>query len=194
MAGTRYYWKEYVQQQGCFFLTRTIRLFIYPTPNQFEYPFDLMQILALATLKLSILLFYRRIFVTQTFQIYNSILIGVVVIWSITFLVCLLAQCGSNIGTNFGTLGDLKSKCTDTFAILIGLAASDVAVDLIILGIPMPLVLCTFTSRDGLGLITRGHTGHITALAIEEKAWDCHCFSDWNVVSRPGCVRCIYLR
>jgi hypothetical protein len=67
-------------------------------------------------------------------------LIGVVVIWTITFFVCLLAQCDSNIGTNFGTLGDLKAKFTDTFAILIGLAASEVAVDLIILSIPMPLV------------------------------------------------------
>lgn len=112
--------------------------------NQFEYPFDVMQICALATLKLSVLLFYRRIFVTKTFRVYNTILIGVVIIWTITFFVCLLAQCGSNIGTNFGTLGDLKAKCTDTFAILIGLAASDVAVDLAILSIPIPLVWCTF--------------------------------------------------
>ncbi|QKX63470.1 uncharacterized protein TRUGW13939_10640 [Talaromyces rugulosus] len=93
-------------------------------------------------------------------------LIGIVVVWAITFLICLLAQCGSNIATNFGTLGDLKAKCTDTFAILIGLAASDVAVDLVILSIPLPLVI-------SLRLPLKKRIGIVAVLAIGMSATAC---------------------
>lgn len=100
----------------------------------------MIQIFALAALKLSILFLYRRLFVGRAFNIASWALIGLVVTWAVAFCVCLLAQCGSNIVANFQTLGDLKEKCIDTFAILIALAASDVAVDLVILAIPVPLV------------------------------------------------------
>jgi hypothetical protein len=78
------------------------------------------------------------------------ILIAVVIIWACTFVICLLAQCGPNIAANFGTLRELKTECNNTFAILIALAASDVAVDLVILGIPMPLVRFATSPKSSL--------------------------------------------
>ena len=99
-----------------------------------------MQILALATIKLSILFFYRRIFRGRTFEIASRVLIGVVAAWAITFFIAILAACGTSITANFQTLGALKGECVNTFDILIALAVSDVAVDLAILIVPIPLV------------------------------------------------------
>lgn len=96
--------------------------------------------MALASLKLSVLFFYRRIFVGRVFNIASWTLIGVVIVWAMTFVIAILSACGTRLMANFGTLGDLKTECVDTFSILIALAASDVTVDLIILAIPLPLV------------------------------------------------------
>ena len=99
-----------------------------------------MQILALATIKFSILFFYRRIFRGRAFDIANWVLIGVVGAWAVTFVIAILAACGTSIAANFQTLGALKEECVDTFDILIALAVSDVVVDLAILFMPIPLV------------------------------------------------------
>ena len=99
-----------------------------------------MQILALATIKLSILFFYRRIFRGRAFDIASWVLIGVVGAWAVTFVIAILAACGTSIAANFETLGALKEECVDTFDILIALAVSDVVVDLAVLFMPIPLV------------------------------------------------------
>lgn len=99
-----------------------------------------MQILTLATIKLSILFFYRRIFRGRAFDIASWVLIGVIGAWAIAFFVAILAACGTSIAANFQTLGALKRECVDTFDILIALAVTDVAVDLAILIMPIPLV------------------------------------------------------
>ena len=99
-----------------------------------------MQVLALASIKLSILFFYRRIFRGHFFGIAIWVLIGLVVAWASTFFIAILAACGTHIRANFQTLAALKSECVDTFRILIALSASDVAVDLAILVVPIPLV------------------------------------------------------
>lgn len=120
---------------------------------QLEFPFDLMQILTLAIIKLSILFFYRRIFRGRAFDITSWVLIGVVAAWAVTFFIAILAACGTSIQANFQTLGALKGECVNTFDILIALAVSDVAVDLAILVMPVPLVSPLKTSTEGtLGL------------------------------------------
>ena len=82
----------------------------------------------------------RRIFRGRTFDIASWVLIGVVAAWAITFFIAILAACGTSIAANFQTLGALKGECVNTFDILIALAVSDVAVDLAILIMPIPLV------------------------------------------------------
>ena len=93
------------------------------------------------TLKLAFLFFYRRIFRGRAFNIANYTLVGVVVAWAITFSVTILAACGTSIRANFETLGALKTACVNTFDVLIILAVFDVAVDLAIMILPIPLVI-----------------------------------------------------
>ena len=133
MGLIRCYWRRYAELKQLLD-ERTYDL------SQLEYPFDLMQIATLATIKMSILFFYRRIFRGRTFDIASWVLIGVVAAWAITFFIAILAACGTSIAANFQTLGALKEECVNTFDILIALAVSDVAVDLAILVMPIPLV------------------------------------------------------
>ena len=133
MGLIRCYWRRYVELRQLL-NERTYDL------SQLEYPFDLMQIVTLATIKMSILFFYRRIFRGPKFDIASWVLIGVVAAWAITFFIAILAACGTSIAANFQTLGALKGECVNTFDILIALAVSDVAVDLAILIMPIPLV------------------------------------------------------
>ena len=44
------------------------------------------------------------------------------------------------IAARVKTLGDLKTECVDTFALVVVMTVSDVAVDLVILIVPVPLV------------------------------------------------------
>ena len=147
MALIRCYWRRYVELE----LLSDERTH---DPLQLEYPFDLMQIVTLATIKMSILFFYRRIFRGKTFDIASWVLIGVVAAWAITFFIAILAACGTSIAANFQTLGALKGECVNTFDILIALAVSDVAVDLAILIMPIPLVSPLKTSIRSILVLT----------------------------------------
>lgn len=110
------------------------------TLEELEFPFDLMQVVTLMTLKLAFLFFYRRIFRGRTFNIASWTLIGIVVAWAISFFIAILAACGASVRANFETLGALKAKCVDTFVVLVCLAVFDVVVDLAIMILPIPLV------------------------------------------------------
>lgn len=121
-------------------------------PLQLEFPFNLFQILALATIKFSILFLYRRIFRGQAFNIASWVLIGIVIAWAITFVVALLAACGTSFAANFQMLAALKRECVNTFKILKAFAVSDVAVDLAILIMPIPLIKSSQWLYDSGGL------------------------------------------
>ena len=107
-----------------------------------ELPFNLIQVLALGLVKLSILFFYRRVFRGRAFNIANWVLIGTVTAWATTFFIAIVAGCGTSIAARFQTLGALKKECVNTFAIEVALAVTDVAVDLVMLIMPIPLVRC----------------------------------------------------
>lgn len=57
-----------------------------------------------------------------------------------TFTIAILAACGTHIDANWGSLGQLKTQCVDTFRLLLSYAVTDVFADLIILCVPIPLV------------------------------------------------------
>ena len=99
-----------------------------------------MVILSIGIIKLSILFFYRRIFRERTFDIVSWVVIGLVVAWTTTFFVAYIAACGTSIAARFQTLGALKHECVNVFELNVSLSVTDVAVDLAILVMPIPLV------------------------------------------------------
>lgn len=99
-----------------------------------------MHPIALGLLKISICLFYRRIFRGRKFSIINWITIGVIVLWSLAFFVTIAAACNKHFEANWASLGVLKQECVDTFRMLLTYTITDVAVDLVIIVMPIPLV------------------------------------------------------
>ena len=57
----------------------------YLNRQQLVFSGDIVILLGLASVKLSIIFFYRRIFSTSRFRLISSIMIGIVVAWLITF-------------------------------------------------------------------------------------------------------------
>ncbi|GKZ34957.1 hypothetical protein AbraIFM66950_005354 [Aspergillus brasiliensis] len=104
-----------------------------------QFYFDIIQILALTCLKLSILWFYRGIFVGRVFQFASWALISIVAVWGLAFILARIFSCGADVKANFEFPGSMK--CSHSLATYIALAASDVSVDLVILAIPVPLIL-----------------------------------------------------
>ncbi|GKZ50677.1 hypothetical protein AbraIFM66951_003941 [Aspergillus brasiliensis] len=110
-----------------------------PLKYGLQFYFDILQILALTCLKLSILWFYRGIFVGRVFQIASWVLISIVAVWGLAFILARIFSCGADVKANFEFPGSMK--CSHSLATYIALAASDVSVDLVILAIPVPLIL-----------------------------------------------------
>ena len=107
---------------------------------QLQTAFDLIHPVALGLLKLSVCLFYRRIFRGRKFNIISWITIGVIVLWMVAFFVTIAAACGKHFEANWGSLAALKQECVDTFRVLLTYTITDVAVDLVLIVMPIPLV------------------------------------------------------
>lgn len=89
-------------------------------------------------IKLSILFFYRRIFISRIFSISNSILMGLSFIWLVyAFLACVL-YCGTNIHANFE--GGWASCDPWGLTIQTGVFCLDTFIDLFLLILPVPFV------------------------------------------------------
>ncbi|KAL4732883.1 hypothetical protein BDV11DRAFT_176228 [Aspergillus similis] len=108
--------------------------------RKLQYSFEVLSICALGCLKLSILFFYRRLFSSTRAKLCNSVLISITSLWTVTFTICFIVQCGRHFNARFGSLKDLHEKCGNNFPLLIAMAATDVVVDLIILVIPIFMV------------------------------------------------------
>lgn len=96
-------------------------------------------------IKLSVLFFYRRLFVGRTFNIASWIMIGFTIAWGIAFFIGLFASCPNGVDDFFDSLETAKLYCADVFSLESTYAATDVAVDLAIIAIPIPYVFFTST-------------------------------------------------
>lgn len=68
------------------------------------------------------------------------ITIGVIILWIVAFFVTIATACGKHFEANWASLGVLKQECVDTFRMLLTYTVTDVAVDLVVIVIPIPLV------------------------------------------------------
>ncbi|KAI4111250.1 MAG: hypothetical protein LQ339_000711 [Xanthoria mediterranea] len=105
-----------------------------------EFAFNILIIPALGLVKVSILLFYQRIFRGRTFKIISWTLIGIASTWAVAFLLVTIFDCRGNFEANWGSVRDLRAECIDTFEQLLALSISDVITDVCILTLPIPLV------------------------------------------------------
>lgn len=116
-----------------------------PTPasifgTKLYYAFVIIFILTIGLVKASVLLFYRRIFVSEIFRRISLGLLILVILWTTAFFLARVFACGSHF-TAFWTNGASIAKfCGPYQDIELGFAISDVITDLMVLATPLHFI------------------------------------------------------
>ena len=114
-----------------------------------QWAFNLMQMLAFGTVKLSVIFLYRRIFRGTLFDICSKFMIGLVTVWTLGFFFTILFQCGSNFWALWSNLFNFLSYCLDDVVYLEVNSISDIITDVLILVIPIPMVNSDSRQKNG---------------------------------------------
>lgn len=111
---------------------------------QLEFAIQLLTMVCYGFVKLSIIAFYRRIFVVNkrtTFDVITRVTGVVIFLWVITFILIIIFPCGYHISDNWGSAASQEAHCLVIgYTSLEGLAASDFILDVVILALPIPMV------------------------------------------------------
>ncbi|KAI1397064.1 hypothetical protein F4819DRAFT_490923 [Hypoxylon fuscum] len=107
---------------------------------------QLLMIAAYGFIKLSIIFFYRRIFITSKSDRFNLITIicaCVVVAWTLAYIFAVALDCGTHWVAHWGSVADLFAYCHGGFEvqqIVESLFITDLVTDVIIIALPMPRI------------------------------------------------------
>ncbi|CAL8576045.1 hypothetical protein XPA_001936 [Xanthoria parietina] len=106
---------------------------------QVQYVGQLSQVLAFGFTKLSVLLFYRRIFQSPWLHRAVWFMVGIDFLWTVGFFFSHVLQCYP-ISVNWTNLGNIEGKCLDTNLMYMFMGWSDVATNVVILALPIPCI------------------------------------------------------
>ena len=111
--------------------------------EKIEFAYQILMMIAYGSIKLSIIFFYRRIFVPQrgtVFDIVCTVTIVVVFLWTLAFILMIIFPCGALLWPNWGSTGDQLALCPIIFTSEYGLVVSDLILDFWVILLPLPLV------------------------------------------------------
>jgi len=98
----------------------------------------MLSVIGLGLTKSSILFFYMRIFATSSFRLAGRILVGIVIAWTIAFFFTNLFTCVPVTALVEQFYGN---KCINTIPMWYSESATDIALDLTILSMPIQPVM-----------------------------------------------------
>lgn len=103
-----------------------------------KYTYQVLGTIGLWVIKLSVLLFFRRIFQVRIFRLINDIFIGLTIAWGISFTFAVAFQCSPP--HKFWTVfeSEYPLHCVDVKALYLSVAASDLILDVMIFLLPLP--------------------------------------------------------
>jgi len=106
-----------------------------------RYSIIILSTANLGVVKVSVILFYRRLFSVRPFKIVSNVAIAVVTLYTVIMTSAMLAQC--NPVHLFWDVFELEygDRCLSVQVWYIALAWSDMALDLIVLLLPIPTVM-----------------------------------------------------
>ncbi|KAH8590154.1 hypothetical protein B0O99DRAFT_521821 [Bisporella sp. PMI_857] len=113
-----------------------------------KYATNIIQIIAFGAIKLSVLLFYRRIFIGKRFNIATWTLMVTVILWTMGFTVVFVFQCKLNFWALWSTLFDMVENCLQGVFLYEALTVSDIITDFLILSVPVPCIWALKLSRS----------------------------------------------
>lgn len=108
---------------------------------QYLYAEEVLFVTGISVVKLSILMFYRHIFTTQTFARINLVLIAIAIIWAIITLFLVIFQCNPVHGEwNYAMQLSGQTSCINSPRMIFGFEISNVIIDVSILMPPVFMV------------------------------------------------------
>ncbi|CAG8950862.1 hypothetical protein HYFRA_00003079 [Hymenoscyphus fraxineus] len=112
--------------------------------QQIEFAITILIVLAYGFIKLSILFFYRRLFVTERKGgILNTlawILVAIIIAWMLTFIFLTIWGCGTHYTANWGSLQDLITYCSNGLQREEALYVSEFVTNILLVALPIPTV------------------------------------------------------
>ena len=117
------------------------------TTLKLQFAFQLLMVICYGLVKISIVYFYRRIFVSHkrtTFDVLTTVVNVVLFLWSVCFVLIIIFDCGAQIFANWGTPEDQAAYCSAIgHTSEEGLAGSDLILDVVLVVLPIPSVSST---------------------------------------------------
>ena len=127
------------------------------SPVQLQFAFQLLMVICYGFVKISIVCFYRRIFVPwkrTLFEITTTVVNVILFLWSLTFILIIIFDCEAHLFANWGSPAAQEAYCAAIgHTSEEGLAGSDLILDvvLIILSIPsVSLIAKMFAQANSL--------------------------------------------
>lgn len=108
--------------------------------TQCEWAFQSVEKPTLGCIKLSLVVWYRKIFLGKKFNIASRIVGALVVAWAVGFFFPTVFACRPISVIYAGTIEQLFSECIDTITLLETFAITDVITDIMVLSLPIPMV------------------------------------------------------
>ena len=103
--------------------------------------YDILQILALGTAKLSVVFFYRSIFCGKTFNIASWTMVGVVIAWTLGAFCASVFQCAARFHLLWSSAASIARYCNKGSASALGGFIPDVITDGLIFMMPLYWVI-----------------------------------------------------
>ncbi len=114
------------------------------SPVQLQFAFQLLMVICYGFVKISIVCFYRRIFVPwkrTLFEITTTVVSVIMFLWSLTFILIIIFDCGAHLFANWGSPASQEAYCaTIGHTSEEGLAGSDLILDVVLIILPIPSV------------------------------------------------------
>ncbi|KAI1101770.1 plasma membrane protein Pth11-like protein [Jackrogersella minutella] len=110
--------------------------------NKVKYAFSILFVLAIGSIKASVLFFYLRIFSFGKSHV-RVILISLIIlvaIWTTFWLFESIFLCGLDFWNAWGTTQDLITKCINWLHAELALCITDFVIDILIIAMPVPLI------------------------------------------------------
>ncbi|KAI0465721.1 hypothetical protein F4859DRAFT_507878 [Xylaria cf. heliscus] len=140
----------HLDDKGNIILDTSLTIFL-----QTEFATQLLSVLSLVFTKLSIVLFYRRVFRGNVFSVISLILLGVISAWGIAFFFATLLECIPTSEAWESLYGTPRhdAYCYQYVPMFIATAISNTLVDAAILSVPLPIVWrLKITTRQKIAL------------------------------------------
>lgn len=120
------------------------------------WSFQLVQLPALACVKLSFIFFYRRVFCTGVGNIFRTITTAtniLITVWAIAFEFTFLFICKGHFSAWWTSIQSLDEHCHAELNLELAFSSTDFITDVIVILLPLPLVNICPRTRLGCRLI-----------------------------------------